>query len=197
MKTTATLTLTALLATTAVPALAGGLSEPMAEAPVAAPVAPMTYGNDWTGGYVTGRLGYGDVSGFGDGTGATYGIGGGYDWDLGNWVVGVTGNYDAASIDLGAGGDQLNSIARLGARAGRDLGPTLVYATAGLARADADIGGVGLSDNGWFAGVGMDYMLNSGWTVGGEILTNRFDDFDGSGTDLHATTASLNLGLRF
>lgn len=197
MKTTATLTLAALLAAGSMPALAGGLSEPAPEAPVAAPVAQTNYGNDWTGGYVTGRLGYGDVTGFGDGDGATYGIGGGYDWDLGDWVVGVTGNYDATSIDLGTGGDELNSIARLGARAGRDLGPTLVYATAGLAQADADIGGASLSDNGWYAGVGLDYLLNNGWTVGGEILTNRFDDFDNSGTDLRATTAAVNLGFRF
>lgn len=183
-------------ATAAAPALAGGLSEPAPEE-VVLPAVPVVMGSDWTGGYVTGRLGYGDASAPADGNGVTYGIGGGYDWDLGDWVVGVAGNYDAADIDLGTGGDTLDSIARLGVRAGRDLGSTLVYATAGAARADATIGGTGVNDNGWFAGVGMDYALTDRVTLGGEILTNRFSDFGGSGSDLRATTASVNIGLRF
>ncbi|MCV2870560.1 porin family protein [Defluviimonas sp. WL0002] len=180
----------------AAPAFAGGLSEPVSE-PVIQPVVPMATGADWTGAYVTGRLGYGDVSDPSDGNGMTYGIGGGYDWDLGDWVVGVAGNYDATDIDLDATGDSVDSIARLGVRAGRDFGNTLVYATAGAARADATIGGADLSDNGWYAGIGMDYALTDRMTVGGEILTNRFNDFDGTGSDLRATTAAVNLGFRF
>lgn len=192
------LTYLALIAATAgaAPAFAGGLSEPVPE-PVIQPVVPLATGTDWTGGYVTGRLGYGDVTDPTGGDGLTYGIGGGYDWDLGDWVVGVAGNYDGANIDLDTAGDSLDSIARLGVRAGRDLGRTLVYATAGAARADATIGGADLSDNGWYAGIGLDYALTDRMTVGGELLTNRFDDFDGTGSDLRATTASVNLGLRF
>ncbi|MCV2864339.1 outer membrane protein [Albidovulum sediminicola] len=180
----------------AAPAFAGGLSELVPE-PVIQPVVPLATGADWTGGYVTGRLGYGDVTDPTGGDGLTYGIGGGYDWDLGDWVVGVAGNYDGANIDLDTAGDSLDSIARLGVRAGRDLGSTLVYATAGAARADATIGGADLSDSGWYAGIGLDYALTDRMTVGGELLTNRFDDFDGTGSDLRATTASVNLGLRF
>lgn len=195
MKTISYLALAASVAMAA-PALAGGLAEPVPE-PMIQPAVPVATGADWTGGYVTGRLGYGDASDPADGNGMTYGIGGGYDWDLGDWVVGVAGNYDGADIDLGTGGDSLDSIARLGVRAGRDLGRTLVYATAGAARAEAAVGGADLSDNGWYAGVGLDYALNDRWTVGGELLTNRFSDFDGTGSDLRATTASVNVGLRF
>ncbi|OYX45535.1 MAG: hypothetical protein B7Z02_00830 [Rhodobacterales bacterium 32-67-9] len=182
----------------AVPALAGGYSEPVAEAPVAAPVAPAPVGADWTGGYVGAQIGYGDVSaGASDGDGATYGLRGGYDWDLGNWVVGAGVDWDQTDIDLGGGPDKLDSIARLKLRAGYDLGRTMVYGTAGAARAEADLAGVGHSDNGWFAGLGAEYALNDRWTLGGEVLHNQFDDFDNTGIDLDATTAAINVGFRF
>ena len=183
-------------AVSAAPAFAGGMSQPVTE-PVIAPVVPVAAGHDWTGGYVTGRLGYGDVTSPDTGSGMTYGLGAGYDWDLGDWVVGVGGNYDKSNIDLSTAGDSLDSIARLGVRAGRDLGTTLVYATAGAAQADATIGGTGMNDNGWYAGIGLDYAINDRMTIGGELLTNRFNDFGGTGSDLRATTASVNFGLRF
>ena len=181
----------------ALPAFAGGLTEPVAEAPIAAP-PPVIVGTDWTGGYVGGQLGFGDVSATGlDGDGALYGLRAGYDWDFGNWVLGAGVDYDWADIELGGGPDTLDSVARLKLRAGADLGRVLVYGTAGGARAEADIGGASLSDNGWFAGVGAEYLLNDRWSVGGEILTHQFDDFDNSGVDVDATTASLNVGFRF
>ncbi|MCB2135186.1 MAG: porin family protein [Rhodobacteraceae bacterium] len=182
----------------AVPALAGSLSEPAAEATVAAPVATVAAGGDWTGGYVGAQIGYGDASaGAADGDGAVYGLRGGYDWDLGNWVVGAAVDWDQTDIDLGAGGDNLDNIARLKLRAGYDLGRTLVYGSAGIARADATIGGTEFSDNGWVIGLGADYALNDRWTIGGEIQHQRFDDFAGSATDIRATTASVNVGFRF
>lgn len=182
----------------AVPALAGGYSAPVTEAPVAAPVVAAPVGADWTGGYVGAQIGYGDASaGAVDGGGATYGLRGGYDWDLGNWVVGAGVDWDKTEIDLGTGTDNIDNIARLKLRAGYDLGRTLVYGTGGLARAKADLGGVSRSDNGWFAGIGAEYALNGRWTLGGEVLHNQFDDFDNTGTDLDATTASVNVGFRF
>lgn len=188
----------AMLGTLAVPALAGGYSAPVTEAPVAAPVVAAPVGTDWTGGYVGAQIGYGDASaGAVDGDGATYGLRAGYDWDLGNWVVGAGVDWDKTEIDLGTGTDNIDSIARLKLRAGYDLGRTLVYGTAGAARAEADLGGVSRSDNGWFAGIGADYALNDRWTVGGELLHNQFDDFDNTGIDLDATTASINVGFRF
>ncbi|MCY1125609.1 outer membrane beta-barrel protein [Frigidibacter sp. RF13] len=185
-------------ATLAVPASAGGLSAPQSEAPVVAPAPIIAPSADWTGGWVGAKLGYGDASyGANDGTGATYGIAGGYDWDFGQWIAGVGLDWDKTNIDLGNAGDNLDSIARLKFRAGADLGRTFLYGTAGAARAKADIGGASVSDNGWFGGVGLDYALTNQWTLGGEILTNRFNDFGNTGTDLDATTASVNLGFRF
>lgn len=182
----------------ALPALAGGLAEPPVEAPVAAPAPIVAPGTDWTGGWVGGHLGYGDAeAGAASGSGAVYGLGGGYDYDFGQWVAGAALEWSKTDLDLGTAGDNLDDIARLKFRVGADLGRTLVYATAGPARAGATVGGISDHDNGWFGGIGADWLLNDRWTVGGEILTNQFDDFGGTGTDLEATTATVNVGLRF
>ncbi len=184
-------------ATLSVPAFAGGLSEPVMEPAPAAPVVQIAPSQDWTGGYVGGQIGYSDGTYAGtNGNGGTYGVHAGYDWDFGKWVVGAGLDWDKIDTDLGAG-TSIDSIARLKLRAGADLGRTLVYATAGGARAKADIAGVGRSDNGWFAGVGAEYAINDRWTVGGEVLTNQFDDFDNTGSDLETTTATVNVGFRF
>lgn len=199
MKTLTKAALAAALAgTVAAPAIAGGLNEPAPEPVVAAPVVPVAPSTDWTGGYVGAQIGYGDISATGlDGNGALYGLRAGYDWDFGGWVLGAGVDYDFSNIDLGAGAGKLDSVGRLKVRAGADLGQTLLYATAGAARAKADIGGVSRSDNGWFAGVGADYALSQNWTVGGEILAHKFDNFDGTGVDVDATTASVNASFRF
>lgn len=180
------------------PVFAGGMAAPVVEAPVMAPVAVAAPSADWTGGWVGGKLGYGHASnGTTSDNGATYGIAGGYDWDFGQWVAGAALEWDKTDLDLGTGTDKLKDIARLKFRVGADLGRTLVYATAGPTRASADLGGIGRHDNGWFGGVGADYALNDRWTIGAEVLTNQFDNFGGTATDLKATTASVNVGLRF
>jgi outer membrane immunogenic protein len=192
-----------ILAALATPALAGGPAEPIPE-PVIAPVpvaAPVNTGGAWGGFYVGAGLGYGDVGSSTDtldGDGILGGLQAGYRHDFGTAVVGGELEYDITDIALGAAGtDQLNSVARLKAMAGADLGRTLVYGTAGYASADADVGGTRLSDDGWFAGLGADYALSDRLSVGAEVLTHKFDDFDASGVDLDATTAKARINLRF
>lgn len=186
------------LAAFSAPALAGGLAQPVVEAPVAAP-APVVHSPDgnWTGGHAGLSLGYarGDAGGS-SGNHGTYGVNGGYDWDFGQWVAGAALDWNKTDVGLG-GSDKLKDIARLKLRAGADLGRTLVYVTAGPARASATVGGVSGHDNGWFAGVGADYQLNDRWTVGGEVLENKFNNFNSTGNDLKATTAAVNVGFRF
>ena len=187
------------LAAMAAPALAGGLAQPVMEPVVEAAPAPVVVApnGDWTGFHASLQLGYGSAKNGGPSDqGGLYGVRAGYDHDFGNWVLGGALDWNKADIDLNAT-DSLDSVARLGLRAGVDMGRSLVYATGGLARAEVDQAGTNVSDNGWFGGVGMDYQINDRWTVGGEILTHRFEDFGGGTTTLSATTALLNVGMRF
>lgn len=192
-----------LIATIGSPTFAGGPTEVIPEpvlvpAPVAAPVDT---GGEWGGAYVGAGLGYGDVSSSTDtldGGGILGGVQAGYRYDFGKAVVGGELEYDITDIDLGtAAGDQLDSVARLKAMAGADLGRTLVYGTAGYAYAEASVGGASLADDGWFAGLGADYAITERLTVGAEVLAHKFDDFDASGIDLDATTAKARINLRF
>lgn len=203
MKTTFTLITASAIALSALglPALAGGMTEPAAEPQVFVDPAPAVVPSaDWTGGYVGAQIGYGDIDSNGaglDGNGAIGGIHAGYRLDYGQFVAGAELQYDTTNIELGTGGDTLDNVARLKLIGGADLGKTFLYGTAGVARASATIGGSGVSDNGYFLGVGADYALGNQWTVGAEVLTHRFDDFGGTGTDLDATTVQAKLGYRF
>jgi outer membrane immunogenic protein len=197
-------TIAAMIATVAIsaPAFAGG-PVAVAEEPVIMPAAEpyVAPGLDWSGAYVGGQLGYGDVDSNGaglDGNGWLGGVHAGYRWDLGSWVAGTEVTWDKSSIDLGAtAGDELDSVAALKLTAGREIGNSLVYGTVGAAHAKASVGGTDLSDNGLVYGLGFDHALNDQWTVGGEVLQHNFDDFDASGVDLDATTIKAKVGLRF
>jgi outer membrane immunogenic protein len=64
----------------------------------------------------------------------SYGVNAGYDFDLGNAVVGVTGNYSGIFNDHGANFRELG----IGGRAGLKIAPTtLGYVTAGYSNVDA------------------------------------------------------------
>ena len=184
------------------PAFAGGLNE-VAPEPMLAPVeAPMqtSVDGDWSGAYVGAQLGYGDIDSNGagaDGNGTIGGLHAGYRNDFGKFVAGAELDYDVADIDLGATGDTLDNVARLKFMGGLDLGRSLLYATAGAAYADATVGGIEASDNGYFVGVGMDYAVSDRFTVGGEYLMHKFDDFDGSGVDLDADTIKAKVSFTF
>lgn len=180
----------------ALPATAGGLApaEPSPEvAPVAAP-GPMT--GDWTGFYGGAQIGYGDVQDDLEGDGAIGGVHAGYRHDFGRFVAGAEADYDVADIDLG-GGDSLDGVARLKLQGGYDLGDALVYGTAGVARANASVGGADRDGDGWLLGLGAAYQIRENWTVGGEILGHRFEDFDDTGLDVDAITATARVSFRF
>ena len=184
------------------PAFAGGLND-VAPEPVLAPVAaPVEYdaGGDWGGAYVGAQLGYGDIDSNGaglDGNGAIGGVHAGYRADFGKFVAGAEIDYDIADIDIGTTAGSLDNVARLKLMGGVDLGRALVYGTVGAAYADATVGAAELSDNGTFAGVGMDYAVSDRFTVGGEYLMHKFDDFDGSGVDLDVDTIKAKVSFTF
>jgi outer membrane immunogenic protein len=182
------------------PALAGGptvvTTEPALEAP-----APVTVASaDWSGFYAGAQLGYGDADSNGaglDGNGFLGGIHGGYRWDFGQVVVGTELDYDTVDIGLGRDAGSLDDVTRIKLMGGADLGNSLIYATTGAAYATATVGSQSLSDDGWFYGAGMTYAINDQWTVGGELLQHNFDNFDGSGVDFDALTATARVAIRF
>lgn len=183
------------------PAFAGGLTD-VAPEPVITPVEQtvVSTDGDWSGPYVGAQLGFGDIDSNGaglDGDGAIGGVHAGYRMDYGKFVAGAELDYDVANIDLGTAGDTLDSVARLKLIGGADLGRTLVYGTVGAAYAEATVGGASLNDNGYFAGIGADYALSDQWSVGGEYLVHKFDDFDGSGVDLDAQTLKAKVSFSF
>ena len=206
----------------AVPAVAGGLGDftaPVVAAP--APAEPLAFGRDWTGGYVGAQIGYGglNVDGtegidFGDigedddddddddiieleGSGFTYGLRSGYDFDFGNAVAGGFLTYDGANIDTDAdetGVDaEIDEIARAGLRLGYDAGNVMPYLAGGYAYVDTD--NIGSSD-GYFAGVGVESYVTENVSVGGEVLYHNFEGFD-NGFEADLTTANAFVNFRF
>ncbi|WP_460273649.1 outer membrane protein [Celeribacter sp. ULVN23_4] len=185
----------ATLALTA-PAFAGGYSEPVVEQPVMAAPVPVAVGTDWTGGYAGATLGYGWADGaLDDSDDMTYGVFGGYDYDFGNFVLGGELEYNATELENDTA--DLDNLTRLKLRAGYDMGKTLVYGVVGAAYAEADIDGSSYSDTGYVYGIGMDYLMTDNIAVGAELLQNEFDGFDGSGSDLSATTLGARVSFRF
>ncbi len=179
------------LAITAATAHAGTITPAPAE-PVIVTPSPVNSGN-WTGGYIGAQVGYGDFTlGAASGDGAIGGITAGYDYDLGNWVIGAGIDYDFADVTLG--GIAVENVARLKLRAGYDTGPGLVYVTAGGAQAYTDVAG---DDTGYFVGAGYEHMLNESFSIGGEVLYHEFKDFNGTGLDVDATTLQLRAAYRF
>ena len=187
---------TALAATAATATYAGSAdpapTEPMIVEPVA--VAPAPMGGDWTGAY--GGLSFGNLSAEADGglddDESIYGIYGGYDYDFGKFVVGGELDYQTGE-DIELGGVEVDDIFRAKLRGGYDLGRTLVYGTVGAAQLGTNIG----DDTGIVGGVGVEYMVTDQFSVGGEFLAHRFDDFDDTGLDIDANTVSLRGSFRF
>jgi predicted porin len=137
---------------------AGSVAEPVIESVAPPPPAPLPYqGGEWSGFYGGLQLGNLDVDGTGaaDGSDFSYGLHAGYDYDFGRFVLGGEIDYDFADIDL-AGAATVDSVARLKLRAGYDLGRTMIYATAGVARVDTSLG----SESGEFGGLGLAYQIN-------------------------------------
>lgn len=136
--------------------------------------------------------------------GADWGIRGGYDWQSGNWVYGVLGEYsmnDARDAVTAFSTTpayytmfrKVDGIAAIRGRVGYAFGAAsenLVYATAGLAYARIkndfttsnganSFTGSG-SDNvdGYQAGVGYERRLGSNFSVGVEYLFTSLEDED-------------------
>lgn len=178
--------------------------------PVAGPII------DWSGPYAGVQVGYGfgavsfppqvfgnttidhfDMSGF------LYGAHIGYNYDFGSLVIGAEVDYNLADVlidDLGVSdGDDaaLTSLAHLKARVGYDLGSALVYGVAGMASATIENGSEIDQDIGYFAGAGLDYRVNSDWTLGVEYLYHTFNEFNDDPIDVELHTIHARASFHF
>lgn len=191
----ATPIIAAALSLAAAPVLAGSPA-PAEPQPVIQPVPVVPAGVDWTGPWAGLQLGYGqsdtNIAGV-DGDGMIGGLIAGYDYDFGNWVLGAGLDYDWTDMNLGAAAD-IDNIFRAKLRGGYELGNGLLYATGGYAHADTNTLG---SDDGYFIGAGYEHMVSQNFSVGGEVLWHRFDDFNGTTADIEATTLQLRGAFRF
>ena len=152
---------------------------------------------DWSGPYVGVQLGFGDFDVGGGGLNASDdgfvgGVHAGYNWDVGNYVVGGEIDIDGTDISLTGLGD-VDTITRLKVRAGPEYGDTFLYGTVGAAYAD----GNGFGEWGWVAGIGLDWQVSPQWVLGGDVLYQEFDDVNAAGADLDGTTVRVRASFRF
>lgn len=163
---------------------------------VASLVAVPAMAADWTGAYVGLGVGYTDADGPGttDGDNTSFGGHVGYNYDFGNnFVLGGELEYDRTDIDLGGTGGTLDNIGRLKLKGGYDFGSVLGYGVLGAARADSSFG----NETGLVYGVGLAYPVNEQFSVSGEVLQHKFDDFGGAGSDFDVNTFNLRASFRF
>ncbi|MFD1159891.1 outer membrane protein [Roseovarius aestuarii] len=183
---------TAALVLTAAPALAGSPVAAPADAPVSPPLAASS--PDWTGFHLGAQIGYADVNASpgASGDGLIGGLTGGYDWDLGDWVIGAGADYDFTDISVGS--VDIESMWRLKLRGGYKLGNGLAYGTAGYAHADTDVVG---DDGGYFIGAGYEHLISQHFSLGGEVIYNQISGFGPTISDLDTVTVQLRASYRF
>lgn len=113
-----------------------------------------------------------------------FGINAGYDFDLGQTVVGVTGGYIGLFDDEDTGLRELNLAARAGFKA---TPRTLVYASVGYSNLDAD--GASSIDGAKF-GLGVEQSFGNVYAN----IETRYGNYE-AGVELYQT--AIGVGYRF
>ena len=182
------LTTTGLIALGMAPAVAADLAaRPYTKAPAAAIAI-----NNWSGFYLGAMGGYAQENSSGNGTQSGGFAGGtaGYNWQMGNVVLGIEA--DAAWADIGATvgspavlalEGRIRDMGTVRGRVGYAFDQVLIYGTAGYAWADNRLTFTGpggsLSDSkihsGWTAGAGVEVMFAPKWSVKAEYLYRSFE----------------------
>lgn len=179
---------TGLIALGIVPATAADLAaRPYTKAPAAAIAI-----NNWTGFYIGAMGGYAQENS--DGLGSISGgfAGGtlGYNWQMGNVVLGIEA--DAAWADVGATvgspailalETRIRDMGTVRGRVGYAFDQVLIYGTGGYAWADnrLTVSALGLSasdskiHSGWTLGAGVEVMFAPKWSVKAEYLYRSFE----------------------
>jgi outer membrane immunogenic protein len=190
---------------------AADLRAPTYKAPAyVAPLAP-----SWTGFYVGLNAGYGfgdaNWSGVLDPSPTGFLVGGtiGYNLQTGSWVWGIEADLAWSNMDdtvTGGGGRRTTELPWFGTARGRigyaGWGSMMPYFTAGAAFAGVDNtrNAVSVSDTmiGWTAGLGVEYMLWSNWSVKLEYLYADLGTADGpAATKIDVTANIVRAGINY
>jgi len=203
----------------------------LAATPVAAQAAdaerpyyrtPMTAIYNWTGFYVGGNVGFGWTGGDNGQSGIVGGGQVGFNYQVGQWVLGVEGDIAATSIKESAsvtffvpgggvgfahGEASLDWISTFAARFGWTFDRWLVYGKLGGAWAHAHADGFasmngmtvsGWADktfSGWMLGVGTEYALRDNWSV--KVEYNMLDFGNDFGVKVHVIKGGVNYRFGF
>ena len=176
-------------------ALAGGMTEPAPEAPVAPAVQPAP-SFDWSGFYAGLSVTDGSVSDGEDFNTSGFGVQAGYLYDLGTFVVGGELAYSNADIE-----DEVTDITatRLKLLGGYDAGRFLPYAFVGLSDVEVSDGANSISDTVTNYGLGGRFAFGADgrFVTGLEYIVEDKNNFADSGFDLDRDEISLRFDYRF
>jgi outer membrane immunogenic protein len=173
---------------------------------VPSPIAPVR-AYDWTGPYAGANLGYQWGSAANSGanpSGVTGGFQGGYNWQLGQFVLGVESDLQAsAADDLFAAWRFSNPwFGTARGRAGYAMNNVMFYASFGLAYGGGTVQIGGLSEShthvGWAGGAGMEVGLGPNWSAKAEYMfidlgNQRYGLFGNTGFE----SSLLRLGANY
>ncbi|HET7413584.1 MAG TPA: outer membrane protein [Pararhizobium sp.] len=171
---------------------AANAADALKEAPAApVPAKGTTPLYIWTGPYVgafatydwadVGALSGKDMKGAGGGAYA------GYNWQFGNYVLGVEGDLGYSGADASIGGlkGEQGMFGSVRGRVGYAFNPFMLYATGGLAASNAKIDDGATSDSnthiGWTAGAGAEAAINDSVTA---RIEYRYSDYGSKTYDL-------------
>jgi outer membrane immunogenic protein len=191
---------TGLIALGMAPAIAADLP---ARAYTKAPAAAIAI-NNWTGFYLGAMGGYAQENsdGLGSLSGGFAGGTAGYNWQMGNVVLGIEA--DAAWADVGATffplEARIRAMGTVRGRVGYAFDQVLIYGTGGYAWADNRFTFAAFSDSkvhsGWTVGAGVEVMFAPKWSVKAEYLYRSFESqnyFAGIVTPTGIASGTLNL----
>jgi OOP family OmpA-OmpF porin len=129
----------------------------------------------------------------------TYGFEGGYNWDKGNFLLGVDGfadfnqkkNHDTAGAIINYGSDVYGVDLKLGLPSGN----WLPYAKLGYASSRATGTGLTGTNSGAHLGLGVEYKIAAHWSLAGEYTTTTAKD--GNGVKLNNNNFTIGLNYYF
>ena len=202
------LTTTGLIALGMAPAIAADLAaRPYTKAPAAAIAI-----NNWTGFYIGAMGGYASQNDGGNPLTQKGGFAGGtvgYNWQMGNLVLGIEADAAWADISDTVGatgiatfGSNIEDMGTVRGRIGYAVDQVLFYGTGGFAWADnkvtTTLGALSASDSqvhiGWTAGAGIEYMFAPHWSLKGEYLYRSFSSENYFSGLLSSGTVSFHSG---